>query len=386
MKKQHLIVAVLAVSAAVLTGCSWDDFKAKIVGNDKETTATGGAVSGSPIEIEDYDVNECITLAEYKGIEVDCSVSDEELQSSIDEYLQSNPLEKKVKKGTCKSGTVVNIDYVGKIDGKEFDGGSQEGSEITIGASGFIDGFDDGLVGMKVGETKDLKLKFPDPYQKNTELSGKDVVFTVKVNYIIELSEAKLTDAYVKSTSNSEYETVAEFKKAKKEDLQKQKEDNYGTTALSKVIENSTVNKMPATLKEAQRQQQDFMNRATIKAQYGESVSFDMVMGQYGMTLDDYNKMLDTNAENSAKVQMIIEMIAAKEGIEATDEAVQAYIKQNIEAASVTEEEYREAYADYYGPAVPFDDFIKTSYLYNKVSELVKEKAVVKNASSKSKK
>lgn len=386
MKKQHLVVAILALSAAVLTGCSWDDFKAKFVGNDKGTTASGGAVSGSPVDIEEYDVNECITLAEYKGIKVDCKVTDKELQSAIDEYLQSNPLEKIVKKGTCETGTVVNIDYVGKVDGKEFEGGSQEGAEITLGASGYIDGFDDGVIGMKVGETKDLKLKFPDPYQNNTELSGKDVVFTVTVNHIIKLSEAKLTDAYVKSTSNSEYKTVAEFKKAKKKELQKQKEDNYGTTAFSTVIENSTVKKMPATLKEALRQQQDFMNRATIEAQFGSSVDFDTVMAQYGMTNDSYNQMLDANAESSAKVQMIIEAIAAKEGIEATEDAVNDYIQQNIKSASVTEEEYRKAYEDYYGPAVPFDDFIKTSYLYSKVSDLVKENAKVTNASTKSKK
>lgn len=386
MKKQHLVVAVLALSAAVLTGCSWDDFKAKLVGSDEETTVSGGAVSGSPVDIEEYDVDKCITLGEYKGIEVDCKVSDSELQSTIDEYMQSNPLEKIVKKGTCEMGTVVNIDYVGKVDGKEFEGGSQEGVEITLGASGYIDGFDDGVIGMKVGETKDLNLKFPDPYQNNTELSGKDVVFTVTVNHIIELSEAKLTDAYVKSTSNSEYKTVAEFKEAKKKELQEQKEQNYGTTAFSKVIEGSTVNKMPATLKEAQKQQQDYMNRATIQAQFGDSVDFEVAMAQYGMTKESYNQMLDANAESSAKVQMIIEAIAAKEGIEATDEAVKAYIQQNIESAKVTEEEYRKAYADYYGPAVPFDDFIKTSYLYSKVSELVKENAVVKNASSKFKK
>ncbi len=384
MKKQHLVVAILAVSAAVLTGCSWDDFKAKFVGNDKETTVSGSAVSGSAVDVEDYDVNECITLAEYKGVEVDCKVTDKELQNAIDEYLQSNPLEKIVKKGTCEMGTVVNIDYVGKVDGKEFDGGSQEGQQITLGASGYIDGFDDGVIGMKVGETKDLNLKFPDPYQNNTALSGKDVVFTVTVNYIIELSEAKLTDAYVKSTSNSEYETVAEFKKAKKEELQKQKEANYGTTAFSTIIEKSTVKKMPPTLKEALRQQQDFMNRATIAAQFGSSVSFETAMAQYGMNQETYDQMLDSSAESSAKVQMIIEAIAAKEGIEATDEAVQDYIQQNIKSANVTEEKYREAFLDYYGPAVPFDDFIKTSYLYSKVSALVEDNAKVKNASTKS--
>ena len=91
-----------------------------------------------------------------------------------------------------ESGDIVNIDYVGKVDGQEFNGGSATGYHLTIGSGTFIDGFEDGLIGKNVGETVDLNLKFPDNYTNNTDLAGKDVVFTVTVNSISRVPE--LTD------------------------------------------------------------------------------------------------------------------------------------------------------------------------------------------------
>lgn len=367
MKKQYTVIALLLTTAMVFTGCSWEDFTSKFVGGGD--TASSGAVSGGPVEIEDYNAEDCVKLAEYKGVEVDCTVKNEEVQSQIDNLLNSYPNVKKIKKGTCEKGQTVNIDFVGKIDGKKFDNGSAEGYSMTLGASGFIDGFDDGVIGMKVGEKKDLNLKFPDDYQMDTSLAGKDVVFTVTVNYIEEASKAKFNDAFVKK--NTDYKTVAEYKKETKKTLKKNKKENAAATAIQTIINNSTFNKVPETLKEAQKQQIDTMNRAQLSAQYG-SIDFETILAQFGMTKDSYNKQLEESAENSVKVQLVTEIIAARENIVATDEAVKEYIAQNIESIGTTEEEYRNQYATYYGEAVPFDDFAKTSYLYSKVMELIK--------------
>lgn len=212
MKKQYTIVALLFIMTAVLTGCSWSEFKAKITGND---SASGTAVTqnaSGPVVIEDYNVDDCITLGTYKGVDVDCTVSDSELQSEIDTFLSNHVKETKIKSGTVASGTSINIDFTGKVDGKEFDGGSAQGYEVVAGNSGFIDGFDEGMIGMKVGQTKDLKLKFPDNYTPNAKLSGKDVVFTVKINYIVKTSKRKFNDAFVKKYSDDGYKTVSEYK------------------------------------------------------------------------------------------------------------------------------------------------------------------------------
>ena len=174
MKKRAVIISTLLSVSLMLTGCSWSDIKAKFTGEDT------GANTGAS---QDYVASECVTVPEYKGISVDCTVSDEDLQSEIDSFLQENSSEKKVKKGKCKEGDSVNIDYVGKVDGKAFDNGSAEGQTITLGSSGYVDGFDDGVIGMKVGQKKDIDVTFPEDYQK-TSLAGKPAVFTGTLNYI----------------------------------------------------------------------------------------------------------------------------------------------------------------------------------------------------------
>ena len=181
MKKRTAIISTFLSVSLFLTGCSWSDITAKFTGADTSGTAAPASTE------KDYVAEECVTLPEYKGIEVDCTVSEEDIEAEIKSVLNDHATEKKVKKGKCKQGDTVNIDFTGKVDGKEFDNGSAEDYSMTIGSSGFIAGFDDGVDGMKVGETKDLKLKFPDDYHQE-DLKGKDVVFTVKVNFISEIT------------------------------------------------------------------------------------------------------------------------------------------------------------------------------------------------------
>ncbi len=377
MKKQYTIVALLFIMTAVLTGCSWSEFKAKITGNDSASDTAVTQNASGPVVIEDYNVDDCITLGTYKGVDVDCTVSDSELQSEIDTFLSNHVKETKIKSGTVASGTSINIDFTGKVDGKEFDGGSAQGYEVVAGNSGFIDGFDEGMIGMKVGQTKDLKLKFPDNYTPNAKLSGKDVVFTVKINYIVKTSKRKFNDAFVKKYSDDGYKTVSEYKEKTLEKLKKDKISNAGSTALGTVMQSATVKKLPDTLKEAYRKYYDQLTKAQIKSYYGESADFETILASQGMTKDQYEQQLALAAESYAKQQLVCEAIAAKEGIKVTDDAVKAFLK---EQSNTDYETGKKQYETNFGSdaAMTYDQMNKTYYLITKVMEFLKDNANIK--------
>lgn len=155
MKKKYTVAAVVLAAVMMFTGCSWDDITAKFVGDG--ATASGTAtVSGGPIVMEDYDPAECVTLGNYKGVEVDCTVTSEEVQQQVDNVLMQHSTVEQIKKGKCKSGQSVNIDYNGKVDGKAVDGETAQDEMVQLGSSGHIDGFDDGITGMKPGRRRNL--------------------------------------------------------------------------------------------------------------------------------------------------------------------------------------------------------------------------------------
>ena len=114
MKKQYTVIALALSATLVLTGCSWSDIRAKFVGQNGTASSVTVSEDGSVV-IEDYDANKVLTLADYKGVEVDVSVTDEEIQEEIDSLLDANKETEEIKKGKAKNGYVVNIDFVGKI-------------------------------------------------------------------------------------------------------------------------------------------------------------------------------------------------------------------------------------------------------------------------------
>ncbi|HAK57438.1 MAG TPA: trigger factor [Lachnospiraceae bacterium] len=375
------IAAVCVLSAMCLVGCSWGDVAEKFVGADGSAvsggSASGGAVdigdlpvyvSGQAVEIEPYDVNEIVTLSEYKGVEVDCTVQDSELQEGIDDLIEQHP--KQVKTGTAKTGMTVNIDYKGKLNGKAFDGGSAEGTSITLGESGMIPGFDDGIIGMKVGETKDVELTFPEEYPNNEDLAGKKTVFTMKLNYIEE--KAEFDDAFVKE--NTDYKTVDEYKAAKRSELAETKKSAKATTALQKIVSESKVSKVPPTLLVAERE----MIRSQMQAQMAQyGMTMDQAMEMQGMTADQFEQNLIGQAQSMAESELIMEAIAVKENIDISDKAVDDYIQQMVsgskdeEGNSITIDKVKENYTSFYGTAMKFERYMRSSLIYTKVSELV---------------
>lgn len=365
MKKRAVVLSTLLSVSLLLTGCSWSDIKAKFTGADTGSTATEAE--------KDYVASECITVPEYMGIEVDCTVGEDEVQAEIDSFLGENSTEKKIKKGKCKEGDTVNIDYVGKIDGKEFDGGKADAQSITLGSSGYIPGFDDGVVGMKVGQTKDINVTFPDDYGKE-ELNGKPAVFTITLNYISVTETPEFTDELV--AEKSDYKTTEEFKNAKLEELKKDKKDTAGQTAYAQVEEKAEVKTYPDSLIKVCTSQLDAYYKSYAE-QYGFT-DFNTFLTQMGMTEETYNENLKQAAQGIAKTQLLTEAIAAKEGITVSEDEVKQQIEDIATQSGTDAESMRKEFENLYGTAISIENYYSITMLSNKVIDFVGENAKIK--------
>ncbi|WP_051437801.1 trigger factor [Eubacterium xylanophilum] len=372
MKKSTVILSTLLISSILVTGCSWGDVKNKFTGED---TASGSAVSGSAvIEIEDYNPEECVTLPEYKGVEVDCTVKADEIKADIDSDLGSHSKEKKIKDRACKSGDTVNIDYEGKADGKAFDGGTAKEQDLVLGSGSMIPGFEDGIVGMKPGEQKDVKVTFPKDYNTK-ELAGKDAVFTIKLNFIKKTIIPKLTEEYVKK--NTDHKSIDEYKKSVEEKLAKQKKDSAPSNAFGKVLEKVEVKKYPKGLKEVYIEQLKTYYASMAKS-YGASDLKGFAEMQ-GMTEQQFiESSITPGAENMAKQHLAAEAIAAKEGIDVSDDDVKTEIDKIVKQQNVEVSKLEENYKSMYGSSMSLNDYFKIMLKQNKVVELVGKNAKIK--------
>lgn len=375
MRNNYKAVAIALVASMTLTGCSVDKVKEMFIGTQAAKSST---VSGGSVVVEEYRPEACVTLGEYKGIEVDCTVTDEDIQNEIDSLLDSKITYKEIKKGKAEVGMDLNIDYVGKMDGKKFDGGSAEDQMIELGNSGFIPGFDDGIVGMEVGEKKDIHVTFPDPYENNPDLAGKDAVFTITLNYIAKEQKPEFNDKFV--SENTDYKTVDEYKENTRESLAQELKANASTTAFSKVLEASKPVNVPPTLVEAEKQQMDVYMRNQIKQYY--NMELDDYIESYGssmgMTKEAYEQQLQQSAEDNAFALLVIEAIAAKENISCTEAERKAYVQEMLTSSGMTEEQNREQYESMYGDVFAYDEFIRQVYLHEKVLEVIEKNAVIK--------
>lgn len=205
MKKKIIAAILICCLGLTMAGC----------GEKGKNTDSGKKAA----DLENMDGY--VKLGQYRGITISKDsnpVTDEKLQQEISYYLAKYPEAVTDKEAKTENGDTVSVTYEGKINGESFEGGSGTDDKLVIGSKSYIDGFEDGLVGMKAGESKDLNLKFPSDY--NEEVGGKDVVFHVTVN-TIKRPLAAMTDEWV--AANTDYKTVADFKEKIKEGLK----DNY---------------------------------------------------------------------------------------------------------------------------------------------------------------
>ena len=199
----------------------------------------GLTACGASVSYDDLDLDEYIKVGKYKGLETEAftvEVTDEEIQAQIDSELEAAAASEEIPKGdVIADGDTVNIDYVGKKDGKKFDGGSAEGHDLVIGSDSFIDGFEDGLIGRKVGDKVKLELTFPEDYGESS-LAGQDVVFTVKINSATRVITPEYDISFVKSTT--EYDSIEAYETLNKR-LEEVEETKIDLTSRFKEVNKS---------------------------------------------------------------------------------------------------------------------------------------------------
>ncbi len=315
MKKIISLILVTVLALTLLCGCKKEE-------------------SGRPY---DYDLSKYITLGEYIGIEYTYEVAPV-TQELVDNYVNSALSqkgygeEKTITDRAVKNGDTVNIAFVGKKDGVAFEGGTSESYDLVIGSGAFIPGFEEGLVGAKTGEKRDLNLTFPENYD-NEELKGQAVVFEVTVNSIKATVYPELTDDIIKEISDKQ--TVDEYLEYANAQVLVTNEQNavaeMESEIWTKIMSNVTVNDIPEKEVEAYKELilKDLENRS--QQQYG--VSYEEVLKAYGQTLDDVDAEIVAQAEQAVKEYMTIVSIARDQDIDISDEEYEkqlvTYAEQN---------------------------------------------------------
>lgn len=313
-----------------------------------------------------------VTLGTYKGVEVSVDpveVTDEEMQAEIDYLLSTHPSYTAITDRTdVQDGDIVDIDFVGSVDGKEFDGGSAEGNKLTIGSGSFIDDFEEQLIGHNVGETVDVNVTFPEEYKNNPDLAGKDALFVVTINAIVTKDEVELTDEFVKA--NTDFDTVDAYKddlynsllENEQSSADTQKEINLMTT----VIENSTFNNLAQTeIDDAITQMNAYYE--SMATSYGiDYATFKYYF--FGMDEETFSTELAKAADLQVKQKYVLEAIAEAEKLSVTEEE---YSSKLAEYAATYQYESPEEFETESGK-----ENIEKTILLDKALQLVKDNAV----------
>lgn len=361
MKKRWILVLAFAGILTLTAGCGG---KKEVETEDaqEETAAEEGYKS------------KVVKLGNYKGVKaeaVSTEVTEEEIQAEIDAllafYPDSRPIEGKT---VVEDGDIVHIDFVGKLDGEPFEGGSSqdEGYDLTIGSHSFIDGFEEGLIGKEIGNTYDLNLTFPDPYKNNPDLAGKDVVFEVTVHDIIEYVDAEWTDEFVQK--HTEYDSIDAYMEGTRTTLEEDKVRNQPSEweyrVIQAVIEDS---EFDCDEEELESLTENIVQEYEMYASmYGMEMADFLQYYMNGISEEEFRQQARERAEFQLKNQLVVDAISAAENISLTDEEYQEGLKNLAEQYGA---ESPEAFEEQYGR-----ETVEDGIIYDKTIDFVVEQAV----------
>ena len=272
-----------------------------------------------------------VVLGEYKGLEIEAvptEVSDEMIDNEIDKQRHLNARRINIDDRAAEEGDKVNIDFVGKVDGVAFDGGTAEDQELELGSGSFIPGFEEGIVGHKVGEAFDIEVSFPEDYHSE-ELKGKDAVFSITLNSIAVEELPEVDDEFIKDIS--EFDTVDEYK----EDLKKQKaeevEANAKNIRMDRVLEAAAANAKVDVPDVMVKNAIDEQIRNMDNNMRSQGIQLEQYLQMLGQSLDDFKDSMRPDAEREVLKSLVLEAIVAAEKFEVTDDELEAYAREMSE-------------------------------------------------------
>ena len=333
--KKKLYLAVLATCMMLAwNGCGNDKETAENDTAAEQTEQTSDAAdsdeSGSTRLVSVDNVEKYVTIAEYKGIALDHSVAgvtDENVEKRVAQNLQGKSEEVTDKDAVIQNGDTATINFVGTKDGVAFEGGTANNYDLVIGSGTMIPGFEEGILGMKKGETKDITVTFPENYQ-SSELAGQEAVFQITVQSFKRPPE--LTDTW--AAANTDYKTADEYRASVRTQLeqeaQDQAESSLRSTAWTTVYSNSEVVEYPE--KDIEEATQEFRSQIEAYAKQGNMELEDFVESQ-GVSMDDFEAQCQQYAQNKVKQNLIIQGIMDAEGMTLEDEESLAIQNELVE-------------------------------------------------------
>ena len=299
--------------------------------------------SGKPfIFTAEVAVKPEVTLGEYKGVEVeksDVEVTDEDINKEVDKERENNSRTIDVDDRAVESGDIIKLDFDGSVDGVPFEGGKAENYTLTIGSGSFIPGFEDQLIGTKIGEEKDVTVTFPEDYHEKS-LAGKEAVFKCKVNAISVKELPEADDEFASEVS--EFETLAEYKEDIKKKLTEKKEKaaraKKEAQAIEKAVENATMEIPDAMIDtQVQSMMEDFARRMQ-----SQGLSLEQYFQFTGMDVKKMHDQMKPEALKRIQNSLVLEAVAKAENIEISDEKVDEEIAKMAEAYKMEVEKLKD--------------------------------------------
>ena len=370
MKKKIYLAMFAACFALTASACG--DSAAVITDNTKTEKSADNkkAEVGTTRLVSVENVDKYITIGEYKGLTLDNTVdaiTDDDVQAQIDQDLQDKA--EPVSDG-AKEGDLVTVNYVGTKNGQTFDGGTANNYDFVIGQGQMFDEFENGVIGMKKGETKEIKIDFPSDYADET-LAGQEVVYKVTVQNVRRAGE--LTDEWV--AKNTDYTTVDEYQESVRSQLEEEAKNSaqevLKNTAWSTVLENSEVKEYPQ--EDVDSAISEFKSSMEVYAKQADMTLEEFIDSQ-GISQDDFDEQCQQYAEGKVKQNLIIQGIMDAEGLSLDDKEslqLQEKLVEQMGAGDIAElvGTYGQTYVDESIGLLRVEDFIiKNASVSDKVA------------------
>ena len=312
-----------------------------------------------------------VTLGEFKGVAVEKSVekvTDEAVDARIQNDVERASTTQDVTDRAVENGDIVNLDYAGSVDGVAFEGGTAQGQSLTIGSGMFIPGFEEQMVGMNIGEERDLSVKFPEQYHADN-LAGKDAVFHVKVNGIQTKVRPELDDDFAADVS--EFDTFEAYKANIVADLEKNAADraeaNLEDALVQKVVDAADCDIPDAMI---QDEITTMLREMEMRMMY-QGIRFEDYLKYTGQTLDQVRENYKPEAANRVKTQLVLEAVAKAENIVPTDEDVDEAIADQAKRVNRDVEEFKASLSEQQ------KEYLKETAGIKKVIDFLKANAVI---------
>ena len=311
-----------------------------------------------------------VTLGQYKGVEAlkpSADVTDEDVDAELNATRKRNARMIDIDDRPARMGDTADIDFDGYLNGERFDGGKAEGHKLELGSNSFVPGFEDQVVGMKIGEEKDINITFPEDYVP--ELAGKDVVFKVKLNSLTTPELPELDDEFAKDVS--EFDTLDEYKASIRENLTKTRAERaeaaFKDAVMFQAAENITAD-IPEVMIE-EKEEDILRNYAGQFGLRDRSVSLDEIKKMMGINDEIMEKSIRPAALSQVKTDLLLDAVMEAEELADTDEAFEAYVSKTAEEVGATAEQLKQ----YFG-----EDFMRHEFRKELATNLIVDSAVAK--------